>query len=95
MSKKQITDYCRQFKTTGISQSLDQIIQEAEAKGSGFLDFTLNLLKTEADHRHSNEVRKRIKAAQLPRNSNLDHYNSTVEQAIINISQNTRPLFIS
>ena len=82
MSKKQITDYCRQFKTTGISHSLDQIIQEAETKRSGFLDFTLNLLKAEADHRHSNEVKKRIKAARLPRNSNLDHYDTTVENGI-------------
>ena len=54
--KQQVTAYCRQFKTPGINANIDQIITEAESRGSGFWDYTLRLLAAEARHRHHNEV---------------------------------------
>lgn len=80
--KQQINQYCRQFKTTGISAILDSLITEAETSESGFLDFTLSLLKTEATHRHQGEVRKRLKTARLPRNSDLDAYDHDFDNGI-------------
>ena len=80
--KEQIKQYCQQFKTTSISTSLEVLIQEAEAKQAGFLDFTLSLLKTEADHRHKNERLKRIKTAKLPRYSDLNTYDHTVTNGL-------------
>lgn len=80
--KQQINQYCRQFKTTGISTTLDSLITEAENGDSGFWDFTLNLLKAEAAHRHRNEVRRRLKLARLPRNSNLDAYDHDFDNGL-------------
>lgn len=58
--KQQIKQYCQQFKTAGISASIDQLIAEAETNGGGFLDYTFSLLKAEANHRHQNEIRRQL-----------------------------------
>ena len=81
-TKQQIMQYCQKFKTTGISANLELIISRAEATATGFLDFTLTLLKTEADHRHGNELRKCLKAARLPRSHDLDAYDHTVDNGL-------------
>lgn len=80
--RQQINQYCRQFKTTGISTALDSLVTEAETSGSGFLDFTLKLLNAEAGHRHHNEVRKRLKTARLPRNSDLGSYDHSFDNGL-------------
>jgi len=80
--KQQINQYCRQFKTTGISTSIERIIQEAETNQPGFLDFTLNLFQVEADHRHQNELARRLKSAQLPRSNDLDAYDHSFKNGL-------------
>lgn len=80
--KQQITDHCRQFKTTGISNIFDILILEAEASETGFMEYTLRLLQAEAEHRHHNEVQRRLKTARLPHNSSLDHYDHSFENGI-------------
>lgn len=80
--KQQIIDYCRQFKTAGISKNIDLLIAEAEAKGYGFMEYTMKLFKAEADHRWQNETEKRIKAARLPRKNDLAHYDPTFENGM-------------
>lgn len=81
-TKQQIKQYCQKFKITGISANLEQIISQAETMAAGFLDFTLALLKTEVDHRHGNELRKRLKTARLPRSHDLDAYDHTVDNGL-------------
>lgn len=80
--KEQIISYCRKFRTTGISNRLDGLIKEAENKNSGFLEFTLQLLESEADHRHHNDIKKRRKVAKLPRNNDLDVYDYNHENGV-------------
>lgn len=80
--KEQIRLYCQRFKITGISTNLDFTITEAEQKSLGFMDYTLNLFKSEAEHRNRNELRKKLKVAQLPRNHNLDDYDHNVENGL-------------
>ena len=80
--KKKIKDYCQQFRTAGISENIEKLIEQAEANQTGFLDFTLNLLKAEADLRHQNELRRRIKTAKLPRYCDLDNYDYSAENGI-------------
>lgn len=80
--RKQVTDYCRQFKTAGINANIDQIIAEAESKESGFWDFTLRLLAAEAQHRHHNEVARRFKAARLPKTYSLDDYDHSFDNGL-------------
>ncbi|MEO5602350.1 MAG: IS21-like element helper ATPase IstB [Cyclobacteriaceae bacterium] len=81
-TKQQIKQYCQKFKTTAISANLEQIIAQAETSASGFLEFTLSLLKTEADHRQRNELHKRLKTARLPRSHDLNAYDPTVENGL-------------
>lgn len=81
-TKEQIIEYCKQFKTAGITKSIEKIIAEAEKDGYGFMEYTLQLLKSEADHRQENETAKRLRTAQLPRTSNLDLYDHTGENGI-------------
>lgn len=80
--KEQIRQYCQRFKITGVSSNLDTTIVDAEQKGLGFLEFTISLFKAEADHRHRNEHRKRLKSAQLPKTHDLNTYDHTVENGL-------------
>jgi DNA replication protein DnaC len=83
MEQKQlITQYCRQFKTTGISAMLESLISEAESHSCGYAEFTLNLLKAEATHRHRNEIKRRLKTARLPRNSDLSTYDHDFDNGL-------------
>ena len=81
-AKQQITDYCRQFKTAGMAKKVDLLINEAEGKGYGFMEYTLKLLKAEADHRHQNEIERRFKAARLPKNHDLAVYDHSFENGL-------------
>ena len=83
MDKKQlIVQYCRQFKMAGIPGSMDQLVREAEKDSIGYLDYTVKLLATEASHREDNDIKRRIKAAQLPRSSDLGNYDYTLDNGL-------------
>lgn len=81
-NKQQIIDYCRQFKTAGISKHIDKVIAEAEKSGYGFMEYTAQLLRSEAEHRHENDTARRLKSAQLPRNCNLGDYDYDCENGL-------------
>lgn len=80
--KQQIKQYCQQFRITGISIQVEDLIATAEAKSTGFLDFTLTMLQAEADHRHVNELKRRIKTAKLPPCSDLNVYDHAVDNGL-------------
>lgn len=81
-TKQQIKQYCQQFRTMAINANLDELITQAEANSTGFLEFTFNLLKVEADQRYENELRRQLKTAHLPRTHNLDTYDHAVENGL-------------
>lgn len=73
MEQKQlIRQYCQQFNMSGVSKAIDGLITEAEARAQGYLDYTLNFLRTEAEHRQQRDIQKRRKLAGLPRYCNLN-----------------------
>jgi DNA replication protein DnaC len=73
MDKKQvIKQYCHQFKLGGINTGIDQLVAEAQAAKTGYMEYTINLLKAEAVHRDYHDAQKRLKAAKLPRSSDLN-----------------------
>jgi len=86
--QKQIKQYCQQFKTAGISNSIDSLIQQAEANHIGLMDFTLSLLKAEADHRHQNELIRKLKTARLPRYCDLSTYDHSSKNGLQKIRLN-------
>ena len=45
-NKQIIRQYCQQFKMGGIQAGLDQLIKEAEAHATGYLEFTARICKS-------------------------------------------------
>ncbi|HET6245306.1 MAG TPA: IS21-like element helper ATPase IstB [Bacteroidia bacterium] len=86
--KKQVKEYCKQFRTTGISENFEKLIEDAESNQTGFLDFTLGLLKTEADLRCQSELARRVKVAKLPRYCDLGIYDYTSGNGIQKVRLN-------
>ena len=86
--KQQIKNYCHQFKITGISSSIEQLITSAQKQNKSYQDLIISLFEAEAQHRQQNEFKRRLKAAQLPVNSNLDTYNHGVENGLSRIQFN-------
>lgn len=80
--KKKIKEYCQQFRTTGISENIEKLIEQAEANQAGFMDFALSLFMTEAELRHQNELLRRTKTAKLPRYCDLETYDYSSENGI-------------
>lgn len=75
-NKQLIGQYCQQFKMGGIISRIDQLVREAEANASGYLDYTARLLALEAEHREQNDIKKRLKTAGLTRSCNLSTYDT-------------------
>lgn len=86
--KQQITALCQQFKTAGIQANIEQIVADAEEKKSGFWEYTRQLLQAEAEHRHENEVKRRLKVARLPLKSDLDTYDHAFANGLSEIRIN-------
>jgi len=80
--KEQITNYCHQFKITGISTSVEQLLLSAQTQNLSYQDFIISVFQAESHHRQQNEFKRRLKAAQLPLNSNLDAYSHAVENGL-------------
>lgn len=80
--QEQIKNYCHQFKITGISTNVEQLLATAQTQNLSYQDFIISVFQTESSHRQQNEFRRRLKAAQLPLNSNLDAYNHGVENGL-------------
>ena len=69
-----IIDYATQLNLGGIKQELQQILQQAQEENSSYMDFSLKLLQLEIDHRSKRDLQRRLKAAWLPLNHDLDDY---------------------
>lgn len=72
--KQEIKKLCNSFRLSGMAIHLDRIITESEQEKTGFAQYTLRLLETELGHRQQRDQSRRMKAANLPRNNDLDHY---------------------
>jgi DNA replication protein DnaC len=80
--KHQIKQYCQQFRMTGMHTELDKIVKEAEKKSAGYLEFTASLLRAEVNYRERNDLNNRLKVARLPRSSDLEAYDQSVDNGL-------------
>jgi DNA replication protein DnaC len=69
-----LKEYAGQLRLTSIQDQADELLQKASEEQCSYLDFSLNLLKTEIDQRKQRDLERRLKAAKLPINHNLDEY---------------------
>src|ERR1700712_4463075 len=81
-NKQLIGQYCQQFKMGGIVHRIDQLVIEAEANATGYLEYTAKLLSTEAEHRQQNDIKKRLKTARLPRSCDLSIYDHSFDNGL-------------
>jgi DNA replication protein DnaC len=83
MEKKQIIQsYCRQFKLSGMSAGLDNALREAETNTLSFMDYTIQLLHSGAEHRQAKEHQRRLKTAHLPKTCELGDYDCSFENGL-------------
>ena len=69
-----LKDYTNQLHLGGIQDQAEELIRMATEKKSSYLDFFLNLLETEINQRRQRDLERRTKAAKLPVNHDLGHY---------------------
>ena len=77
-----IKQYAAQLRLGGIQDQLDQLIQKASEEQCSYLDFSLYLLQTEITQRSLRDLERRTKAAKLPPNHDLDHYDYAFQSGI-------------
>jgi len=77
-----IMDYASQLKLSGIHDTLEEIITDANQQKSSYADFALNLLKLEVDHRSRRDLERRQKTAWLPLNHDLNGYDHSFTNGI-------------
>lgn len=83
MEKKQMVhDYCRQFNMAGLTAAFDRVLTEAEKSQTGYLDYTLELFRSEAHHREEKKLERQLKAAGLPISHDLDTYDHGFENGL-------------
>jgi DNA replication protein DnaC len=87
-NKQLISQYCQQFKMGGIMPQIDQLIQEAQSKETGYMEYTAGLFGTEAKHRQQNDIRKRLKTAKLPRTCDLGTYDYSFDNGLKKVRLN-------
>ena len=67
-----LRNLARQLNLSGMGTAADALLMNAQQSQTSYLDFALNLLETEIDHRNKQNLLKRLKSAKLPTGSNLD-----------------------
>ena len=69
-----LKEYAAHLRLTSIQDQADEIIQKASEEKCSYLDFSLQLLKTEIDQRKQRDLERRMKSAKLPVNHDLNQY---------------------
>lgn len=87
-TRQLIRQYCQQFRMGGLQSGLDTLIKEAEAKATGYLEFTAKILQAEIEHREHNELNNRLKVARLPRSSDLSAYDHNAANGLTKTRMN-------
>jgi len=77
-----IKKYCKQFNLTAIAQYFDEMLLVAETSKTSYLDYFHALLEKEAQVREQKNLERRVKAAKLPLNHNLDTFDYTAENGV-------------
>ncbi|MQY79775.1 MAG: AAA family ATPase [Bacteroidetes bacterium] len=85
---EQIKTYSQYLKLGGIKQALDQIITQAQKKQYSYIEFCLDLFEAEVKHRMDKDLQRRIKAARLPLNYNLDKYDFSYDNGLTKMQLN-------
>ncbi len=82
MKNQIILDYCKQFKLSGIANHFENIIMQASDQQTSYFDCLISLFEKEAEIRNEKALIRRLNAAKLPANHNLDRYDHSFENGM-------------
>jgi DNA replication protein DnaC len=83
MTKLQsFTRFATQLNLSAIGQEAERIIQQAQDQQSSYLDFGLQLMQIEIEHRDLRAQSRKLKAAKLPIHHQLDQFDCAVADGI-------------
>jgi DNA replication protein DnaC len=77
-----LKDYAGQLKLGSIRDQADELIRKASEEKCSYLEFSLRLLETEINQRYQRDLELRTRAAKLPLNHDLDHYDHSFQSGI-------------
>lgn len=80
--KNEIIDYCKRFKLSGIKTGFDNVLDTAQEKQMGYIEYTYNLFSLEAVHRQEKDLARRKKLAQLPPDHSFEDYDYAHDNGI-------------
>jgi DNA replication protein DnaC len=69
-----LKEYAGQLKLSGIQDQAEELIRKASEEKCSYLDFSLSLLESEINQRRQRDLERRINAAKLPVDFDLDQY---------------------
>jgi DNA replication protein DnaC len=64
----------RQLRLPGIGAGVEDLLQKSQKEDTSYLDFALSMLCAEVDYRNQQNLIKRLKAAKLPINNDLNQW---------------------
>lgn len=70
----ELQGYAASLQLGYVSSHLSELIHQAQVENPTYLEYTINLFKTEVEVRKEREIARRMKRARLPRNCNLDKF---------------------
>jgi len=73
-ANNKISAHCKQLRLSAIAEQIQQLSDNAAAEGISYLEFASRLLETEINHRHQNDLRRKVKSARLPASHELKAY---------------------
>ena len=83
-----IKNYLRDFKLSGMYQSLDERLVYAKEKSLSYPDFLSLLLEDESNNRRDNSYKKRYRRARLPTHKKIEdfdfNFQPSIDKKIIN-----------
>ena len=72
----------KQLNLTGITNAAPDLLANAAKKQSSYVDFALNLVASEIDHRNNQNLLRRLKNAKLPPGHDLDQWKPTRQNGL-------------
>ena len=72
----------KQLKLAGMGNEMDDLLVKAQKNKSSFVDFAMHLLETEIEYRNRQNLIKRMKAAKLPANNDLNLWKDNQQKGI-------------
>lgn len=79
---EQVSHLAHHLSLTGLEAKLEDILNRAAEEQPSFLEFALNLLSTEVDHRNYQNLVKRLKVAKLPMSHDLQQWQDNPQNGI-------------